>query len=180
MPAAGREGQPDRRKAEFYANARTANPSPAPGRGGARSAPVRAATGNAHRQRFAAFPIIRLQQGNIYGTYDEIAIRSFVDSNGRVPFQVWLDSLDRQTQARITVALTRLARGNRSRVKGVGGGVAELKLDFGPGYRIYFGQDGETLIILLAGGTKRRQNEDIATARARWAEYKELKTFRHS
>lgn len=110
----------------------------------------------------------------------EIAIRSFVDSSGRVPFQVWLDSLDRQTQARITVALTRLARGNRSRVKGVGGGVAELKLDFGPGYRIYFGQDGETLIILLAGGTKRRQNEDIATARVRWAEYKKLKTFRHS
>ena len=76
--------------------------------------------------------------------------------------------------------MTRLARGNRPRVKGVGGGVAELKLDFGPGYRIYFGQDGETLIILLAGGTKRRQNEDIATARVRWAEYKELKTFRHS
>ena len=107
---------------------------------------------------------------------NEIAIRSFVDSNGRVPFHAWLDSLDRQTQARITVALTRLARGNRSHVKGVGGGVAELKLDFGPGYRIYFGQDGEMLIILLAGGTKRRQSEDIAAAKARWIVYKERKT----
>jgi putative addiction module killer protein len=107
---------------------------------------------------------------------NEIAIRSFVDSNGRVPFHAWLDSLDRQTQARITVALTRLARGNRSHVKGVGGGVAELKLDFGPGYRIYFGQDGEMLIILLAGGTKKRQSEDIAAAKARWVAYKERKT----
>jgi putative addiction module killer protein len=106
----------------------------------------------------------------------EIAIRSFVDSSGRVPFHAWLDSLDRQIQARITVALTRLGRGNRSHVKGVGSGVAELKLDFGPGYRIYFGQDGEMLVILLAGGTKKRQSEDIAAAKARWIEYKERKT----
>jgi putative addiction module killer protein len=77
----------------------------------------------------------------------EIAIRSFVAADGRVPFQAWLDSLDRQTQARIAVTLTRLSRGNRSHVKGLGGGIAELKLDFGPGYRIYFGQDGETLVI---------------------------------
>ena len=110
----------------------------------------------------------------------ETAIRSFVDASGRVPFQGWLDSLDRQTQARIAVALTRLARGNRSNVKGLGGGVAELKLDFGAGYRIYFGQDGETLVILLAGGTKKRQSEDVATAKARWVEYKQRKTSRHS
>jgi putative addiction module killer protein len=109
----------------------------------------------------------------------EIAIRSFVEANGRVRFQEWLDSLDRHTQARITVGLARLSSGNRSHVKGVGGGVAELKLDFGPGYRIYFGQDGDILIILLAGGTKRRQSEDIATARARWAEHKMRKMLRH-
>jgi len=71
--------------------------------------------------------------------------------------------------------LTRLARGNRSQVKGVGGGVAELKVDFGPGYRIYFGQDGRTLVILLAAGTKKRQDDDIATAKARWADYKTRK-----
>jgi putative addiction module killer protein len=109
----------------------------------------------------------------------DIAIRSFVAADGRIPFQAWLDSLDRHTQARITVALTRLSRGNRSNVKGVGGGVAELKMDFGPGYRIYFGQDGETLVILLAGGTKRRQSEDIAMAKVRWLEYKARKTSHH-
>lgn len=105
----------------------------------------------------------------------EIAVRSFVERNGRVPFQLWLDALDRQAQAKINLALYRLAQGNRSHVKGIGGGVAELKVDFGPGYRIYFGQDGETLVILLAGGTKKRQSEDIMTAKARWAEYKARK-----
>ncbi len=105
----------------------------------------------------------------------EIAIRSFVESSGRVPFQEWIDSLDKRAQAKIDVALYRLAQGNRSRVKGTGAGVAELKVDFGPGYRIYFGQDGEMLVILLAGGTKKRQSEDIMTAKARWAEYKARK-----
>jgi putative addiction module killer protein len=106
----------------------------------------------------------------------EIAIRYFVETNGRVPFQEWFDSLDRSTQARIAVGLTRLSRGNRSQVKGAG--VAEIRLDFGPGYRIYFGQDGETLLILLAGGTKKRQADDIATAKVRWVQYKERKARR--
>lgn len=106
----------------------------------------------------------------------EVAIRSFVERNGRVPFQEWLDALDRQAQAKIDVALYRLAQGNRSHVKGVGSGVAELKADFGPGYRIYFGQDGAALVILLAAGTKKRQSEDILTAKSRWAEYKTRKT----
>jgi putative addiction module killer protein len=109
---------------------------------------------------------------------DEIEIKSFVERSGRIPFQAWVDALDKQAQAKIAVALTRLARGNRSHVKGIGAGVAELKVDFGPGYRIYFGQDGQTLIILLAGGTKKRQGEDIVTAKARWAEYKVRKTLR--
>ncbi len=103
---------------------------------------------------------------------DEIEIRSFAERNGRVPFQLWLDALDKPVQAKIDIALYRLAQGNRSQVKGVGGGVAELKVDFGPGYRIYFGQAGNTVVILLAGGTKKRQSEDIMTAKSRWAEYK--------
>ena len=107
---------------------------------------------------------------------DEIEIRSYVERNGRVPFQDWFHSLDTQAQARITIALARLTQGNRAQVKGLGAGVAELRLDVGPGYRIYFGHDGLTLVILLAGGTKRRQSEDIATAKARWADYKERKT----
>ncbi|MFZ0422452.1 MAG: type II toxin-antitoxin system RelE/ParE family toxin [Xanthobacteraceae bacterium] len=104
-------------------------------------------------------------------------IRWFVDRSGRVPFQIWFASLDTQVQARLTIALTRLARGNRSQVKRLGEGVSELKLDFGPGYRIYFGQEGPTLVILLAGGTKKRQSDDIAAAKARWAEYKERKAL---
>ena len=107
----------------------------------------------------------------------EIAIRSFVEVNGRVPFQLWLEALDRRAQAKIDVALYRLSQGNRSHVKGIGSGVAELKVDFGPGYRIYFGQDGETIVILLAGGTKKRQSEDILTAKARWTEYKARKAL---
>jgi putative addiction module killer protein len=108
---------------------------------------------------------------------DEIEIRSFVARSGRAPFQVWLDALDKQARAKIGVALYRLTQGNRSHVKGVGGGVAELKVDFGPGYRIYFGQDGATLIILLAGGTKKRQSEAIMTAKAHWTEYKARKSI---
>ena len=65
--------------------------------------------------------------------------------------------------------------GNFSNVKGVGAGVFEYRIDFGPGYRVYFGKDGETLVILLAGGTKRGQDRDIARAHARWQDYKKRK-----
>ena len=65
--------------------------------------------------------------------------------------------------------------GNLSNSKGVGSGAQEYRLDFGPGYRIYFGRDGEMLVILLAGGTKKRQQADIETAQARWADYKRRK-----
>lgn len=65
--------------------------------------------------------------------------------------------------------------GNLSNVKSVGSGLLEYRIDYGPGYRIYFGRDGERLIILLAGGTKKRQQADIATALMRWSEYKQRK-----
>lgn len=65
-----------------------------------------------------------------------------------------------------------MERGSLSNTKGVGVGVMECRIDVGPGYRIYFGRDGETLIILLAGGTKRRQQRDIEAAQERWADYK--------
>jgi len=68
-----------------------------------------------------------------------------------------------------------LSLGNMSEVKSVGSGVLERRLDFGPGYRLYFGRDGETLIILLAGGTKNRQQRDIETARRYWEDYKRRK-----
>lgn len=66
----------------------------------------------------------------------------------------------------------RLEQGNSSNIKGLGAGVLEYKIDFGPGYRIYFGRDGKELIILLAGGSKKEQDNDIRIAKKRWNEYK--------
>jgi putative addiction module killer protein len=68
--------------------------------------------------------------------------------------------------------VVRLSNGNFSNVEGVGSGVYEYKVNFGPGYRIYFGQDGGRLVILLGGGSKKRQSADIKNAIARWQDYK--------
>ena len=77
----------------------------------------------------------------------------------------WFESLrDRQARARIDIRIRRLSMGNPGDVKPVGKGVSELRIDYGPGYRVYFIQRGETLIILLAGGDKRTQERDIKTA----------------
>jgi putative addiction module killer protein len=80
----------------------------------------------------------------------------------------------------VDVQIFRLEAGNFSAVKGVGAGVFELRLDFGPGYRVYFGKDGEAVVILLGGGTKKRQSADIQTARMVWQEYKLTKRKRGS
>jgi putative addiction module killer protein len=68
-----------------------------------------------------------------------------------------------------------MQQGNFSNVKGVGAGVYEYKVDFGPGYRIYFGKDGEHIVILIAGGTKKRQQKDIVAAQKCWADFKRRK-----
>jgi len=102
-----------------------------------------------------------------------IEVRQYVDRQGRNRFERWFDKLDENIQTGIVIALDRLERGNVSSIKSVGGGVQELRLDFGPGYRIYFGWDGERLVILVGGGTKRRQQADIAAAQVLWQEYKE-------
>jgi putative addiction module killer protein len=104
-----------------------------------------------------------------------ITVREYLDQNGRSPFGRWLDALDAQAAAKVTVALARVEQGNFSSVKGVGAGVFECRIDFGPGYRVYFGKDGETLVILVGGGTKKRQQDDIAAAQARWKDYKQRK-----
>jgi putative addiction module killer protein len=101
-----------------------------------------------------------------------IEVVTYVDARGRTPFRKWLDELDGATQARVLASLTRIEEGNLSSTKSVGAGVSELRLQFGPGYRIYFGRDGERLVILLCGGTKRRQQADIAVAHLLWQEYK--------
>lgn len=71
-----------------------------------------------------------------------------------------------------------MEQGNFSNIKSVGAGVLEYRIDFGPGYRVYFGRDGETLVILLTGGTKKRQQRDIEAARAHWQDYKQGKRGR--
>ncbi len=77
----------------------------------------------------------------------------------------WFASLrDRQARARIDIRIRRLSVGNSGDVKPIGQGVSELRIDYGPGYRVYFIQRGETLILLLAGGDKRSQDRDIKTA----------------
>lgn len=107
-----------------------------------------------------------------------IELRGYIDENGNKRFATWLERLDPAAAAKVTIGLARLEQGNFSNVKGVGSGVYEYKIDFGPGYRIYFGKDGESLVILIGGGTKRRQDQDIAKAIERWAAYKRRKRNR--
>ena len=99
-------------------------------------------------------------------------LRYYIDTDGKQPFARWFETLDAIAAAKITVALARMEQGNFSNVEPVGEGVSEYKLDFGPGYRVYFGKDGEKLVILLTGGTKKRQDSDIARAKAYWQDYK--------
>lgn len=83
--------------------------------------------------------------------------------------------MDPIASAKATRALARMEQGNFSNVKSVGEGVLEYKIDFGPGYRIYFGRDGDRIVILLAGGTKKRQQRDIQAAQDYWRAYKQSK-----
>lgn len=99
-------------------------------------------------------------------------VREYLDNAGRSPFAKWLRALNVRAAAKVATGLERMADGNLSNVKPVGGGVLEYRIDFGPGYRIYFGRDGAQLVILLAGGTKKRQQEDIRAAKANWADYR--------
>ena len=104
-----------------------------------------------------------------------IDVREYNDRHGRSPYAVWFDRLNAQAAAKVTTALTRLAQGNTSNVKSVGSGVYECRIDFGPGYRVYFGKDGERLVILLGGGTKKRQQHDVEIALIHWQDYKQRK-----
>jgi putative addiction module killer protein len=102
-------------------------------------------------------------------------VREYLTPEGDSPFGDWFDDLDARAAAKVTIALTRIGQGNLSNVKGVGSGVLEYRVEFGPGYRLYFGKDGKAIVILLAGGTKQRQQRDIEDAQARWQDYKDRK-----
>ena len=104
-----------------------------------------------------------------------LEIREYQDRGGRSPFREWFDGLNAEAARKVTTALYRVGLENFSNVKGVGGGVYECRIDFGPGYRIYFGQEGAHLVILLGGGTKQRQQNDITVALTRWEDYKRRK-----
>lgn len=101
-------------------------------------------------------------------------LRKYVGPDGRKPFDEWLDRLrDRRARARILTRLDRVGAGNLGDHKSVGGGVVELREHFGPGYRIYCGRDGESLIILLCGGDKSSQSNDVERAKRLWLDYQE-------
>src|ERR1043166_7669764 len=106
-------------------------------------------------------------------------IRYYVAANGEEPFADWFADLEAVARAKVTRAIARMEQGNLSNVKSVGGGVLEYRIDFGPGYRVYFGRDGDTLVILLTGGAKKRQQGDIAAAYGHWRDYKKSKRERH-
>jgi putative addiction module killer protein len=95
----------------------------------------------------------------------------YVAANGREPFQDWLNGLDAHIRAKVRIRLRRVEEGNLGNHHGVGEGVLEFIIDEGPGYRIYFGQAADR-IILLTGGTKRTQESDIKTAKAFWSDWK--------
>ena len=101
-----------------------------------------------------------------------IELLFYMASDGASPFEKWFSALDAAVAAKVTVAVSRLEQGNLSNVKTVGEGVLEYRIDWGPGYRVYFGRDGATLVILLTGGTKQRQQQDIEAAKAMWTDYK--------
>lgn len=101
-----------------------------------------------------------------------LELRYFLASDGGSPFEKWFADLDATAAAKVTTALVRLEQGNLSSAKAVGEGVWEYRINWGPGYRVYFGRAGNVLVVLLTGGTKQRQQRDIENAKAHWADYK--------
>ena len=105
----------------------------------------------------------------------KLAIREYITPQGKNPFRAWLKSLDIGVRARIQARVLRFENGNLGDHKNVGGSVWEVRLDFGPGYRLYFGKDGVAVILLLAGGDKASQSKDIAAARRYWEDFREAR-----
>lgn len=98
-------------------------------------------------------------------------LRNYMTESGKVPFSDWIKNLkDPTTRHRIRRRLDKLEVGHYGDYRVLGDGICELKLDFGPGYRIYFAEQDTVIIILLCGGDKRDQNKDIQTAKMYWQE----------
>jgi putative addiction module killer protein len=106
-----------------------------------------------------------------------VAIRvvEYLDADGRSAYGKWFESLNAPAAAKVAAGVYQVAAGNLSNVKGVGSGVFERRIDFGPGYRVYFGRDGNVLVVLLGGSSKQRQQDAIVAAKARWSDYRRRK-----
>ena len=104
-----------------------------------------------------------------------LAIKEYITIDGKSPFGRWFESLNAQAAAKVTVGIARMEQGNFSNSKSIGSGVWEAKIDFGPGYRIYYAKEEDRIILLLAGGSKKQQQVDIENAKHSWNEYKKRK-----
>ena len=92
-----------------------------------------------------------------------IDIREYNDRGGRSPFRQWYDGLNSDAARKVTTALYRVGLGNFSNAKSVGAGVYECKINFGPGYRVYFGKEGKQTVLLLGGGTQNNANRTTSS-----------------
>ncbi len=104
-----------------------------------------------------------------------MVVEEYVREDGSCPFRAWFEGLEGQAAAKVATAIVRMELGNISNVKWIGGGLGEYRIDWGPGYRLYLARDGDELIILFVGGTKKRQQADIDWAGVLLAEYKARK-----
>jgi putative addiction module killer protein len=100
-----------------------------------------------------------------------LTVREYVDDRGRSPFREWLGTLDTVARARVQARILRFETGNIGDHKDLGSGVWEARMDFGPGYRVYFGKHGRELVLLLVGGDKGSQSKDIRRAKEMWATF---------
>jgi putative addiction module killer protein len=105
----------------------------------------------------------------------KLTIREYLDDSGQSPFRRWLSTLESAARARVQARVLRFEEGNLGDHKQLGAGVWEARLTFGPGYRVYFGKDGPTIVLLLLGGDKGTQTKDIKAAKQFWTKYLEDK-----
>jgi putative addiction module killer protein len=104
-----------------------------------------------------------------------IRVEEYITREGKIPFAEWFDALEAQAANKVNTYLTRIGQGNTSSLKPIKGALQEVVINWGPGYRVYIGKDGDKLIILLGGGTKKQQQKDIDHAQILWEEYKQRK-----
>ncbi len=103
-----------------------------------------------------------------------IRIEEYLRDNGRSPYRAWFDRLDATYAAKVSIALLRLSQGNTSSIKWFEG-LGELRIDWGPGIRVYLAKDGDSLVVLFGGGSKATQPKDVLRAKALLLEYKARK-----